>query len=276
RLAQRAESSHAQNAIDVLPFREEKTVLRENLKVQNSTDKKETYSVRTERLTSIEAALYLKIGRRTLLHYARQGKVRAYILSGTQRHIWRFKTSDLDAMLSVSAAFSSDGKERDYILSAPLPHLSSFKSSEFNPLLSIAAVGSNDARTKMMRVRHSTGSVLFDKGRGTWRYLQWINGKRRSRTIGTRQEFPTKTSAWRQVRRLEILPRETSSTDGGTMKALVTRYEAERFPIRHDTARAYRSWLKNNILPKWGDQPLSAIQPQPVELWLRGLALAPK
>jgi len=244
--------------------------------VQNSTDKKETYSVRTEWLTSIEAALYLKIDRRTLLHYARQGKVRAYILSGTQRHIWRFKTSDLDAMLSVSAAFSSDGKERDYILSAPLPHLSSFKSSEFNPLLSIAAVGSNDARTKMMRVRHSTGSVLFDKGRGTWRYLQWINGKRRSRTIGTRQEFPTKTSAWRQVRRLEILPRETSSTDGGTMKALVTRYEAERFPIRHDTARAYRSWLKNHILPKWGDQPLSAIQPQPVELWLRGLALAPK
>jgi len=38
----------------------------------------------------------------------------------------------------------------------------------------------------------------------------------------------------------------------------------------------YRLWLKNHILPKWGEQPVSAIQPQPVELWLRGLARAPK
>lgn len=244
--------------------------------MQNSTEKRDCYGVTTEWLTSAEAALYLKIDRRTLLQYARQGKVRAYILSGTQRHVWRFKTSDLDAMLSVPAAFSSDGRERDYVLSAPHSHVSSFKRSEVYPVLSIAAVPSNDARTKMMRVRHSTGSVLFDKGRGTWRFLQWTNGKRRSRTIGTRQEFPTKTSAWRQVRRLEILPRKTSSPDGCTIKALVARYEAERFPVRHDTARAYRSWLKNHILPKWGDQPLSAVQPQPVELWLRGLALAPK
>jgi hypothetical protein len=124
--------------------------------------------------------------------------------------------------------------------------------------------------------RHSTGSVLFDKGRGTWRFLQWINGKRRSQTIGTKQEFPTKASAWREVERLELPPLEASSTRGYTMKALVARYEAERFPVRHDTAQMYRSWLKNHILPKWGDQPLSAIQPQPVELWLRGLALAPK
>lgn len=38
----------------------------------------------------------------------------------------------------------------------------------------------------------------------------------------------------------------------------------------------YRSWLKNHILPAWGDEPISAIQPQPVELWLRKLALSPK
>ena len=134
----------------------------------------------------------------------------------------------------------------------------------------------------MRRVRHSKGSVLFDKGRGTWRFLQWVKGKRRSQTIGTKQEFPTKATAWREVERLELLPRNVSKTDantkpdGNTMKALVARYEAERFPVRHDTAQMYRSWLKNHILPKWGDQPLSAIQPSPVELWLRGLDLAPK
>jgi len=69
----------------------------------------------------------------------------------------------------------------------------------------------------MKRVRHSTGSVLFDKGRGTLRFLQWTNGKRRSQTIGTKQEFPTKASAWRDVERLELLPRKTSSPDGYAM-----------------------------------------------------------
>jgi hypothetical protein len=47
----------------------------------------------------------------------------------------------------------------------------------------------------MKRVRHSTGSVLFEKGRGTWRFLQWIDGKRRSQTLGTKQELRTKAAA---------------------------------------------------------------------------------
>ena len=31
-----------------------------------------------------------------------------------------------------------------------------------------------------------------------------------------------------------------------------------------------------HLLPYWGDQPISALQPRPVEFWLRGLALSPK
>ena len=85
-----------------------KLLWKENLNVQNSTEKRDDYGVTTEWLTSAEAALYLKVERRTLLQWVRQGKVRAYILSGTQRHVWRFKTSDLDAMLSVPAVLSSD------------------------------------------------------------------------------------------------------------------------------------------------------------------------
>lgn len=60
------------------------------------------------------------------------------------------------------------------------------------------------------------------------------------------------------------------------MRELAKRYEAERFPTRSDTARVYRSWLNARILPTWGEYPLSAIQPQTVELWLRNLALSPK
>jgi excisionase family DNA binding protein len=74
--------------------------------MQYTTGRMDTYGSATEWLTSDEAALYLKVERRTLLQWVRQGKVRAYILSGTQRHVWRFKTSDLDAMLSVPAVLS--------------------------------------------------------------------------------------------------------------------------------------------------------------------------
>src|SRR5271169_4349394 len=50
-------------------------------------------------LTAGEAARHLKIEPRTLLLWARQGKVKGYILSGTDRVTWRFLRSDLDAKL---------------------------------------------------------------------------------------------------------------------------------------------------------------------------------
>jgi excisionase family DNA binding protein len=78
--------------------------------MQNTTEKRDGHSMASVWLTIAEAAIYLKIERRTLLQWVRQGKVRAYILSGTQRHVWRFKTSDLDAMPSVPAVLSSDGR----------------------------------------------------------------------------------------------------------------------------------------------------------------------
>jgi hypothetical protein len=40
--------------------------------------------------------------------------------------------------------------------------------------------------------RFQTGSVVFDKRRKTWNYLWCEGGKRRSKLIGTLQEFPTK------------------------------------------------------------------------------------
>jgi excisionase family DNA binding protein len=92
--------------------RRKKLVLKGKWKMQNRTEKRDGYGVANEWLTSAEAALYPRIERRTLLLWVRQGKVRAYILSGTRRHVWRFKTSDLDAMLSVPAVLSSDGRTK--------------------------------------------------------------------------------------------------------------------------------------------------------------------
>lgn len=53
----------------------------------------------SEWMTTQEAAAYLKVKPRTLLLWARQGKVRGYALSGTKRRVWRFLMADLDSSL---------------------------------------------------------------------------------------------------------------------------------------------------------------------------------
>jgi len=65
-----------------------------------------------EWMTAEEAAEYLRIERRTLLEWARQGKVRGFRLSGTERYVWRFRQADLDAMLVPSSAGSADRRQQ--------------------------------------------------------------------------------------------------------------------------------------------------------------------
>lgn len=126
-----------------------------------------------------------------------------------------------------------------------------------------------------MRVqRHASGSVRYDKRRKTWNYL-WCEGPiRRSRRIGTKQEFPTKAAVWKEVERLAILP--TKPQIGVTVRSLIDKFEAERMPSRYTTARVYRCFMRNHIVPRWGNESIHALQPRPVELWLRDLPLSPK
>jgi integrase len=114
--------------------------------------------------------------------------------------------------------------------------------------------------------------VRYDKRRKTWNYLWYEDGKRRSRLIGNKQQYPTKAAAWKVVEHIKPQPVPT----GETVQEVIARYEAERMPSRHSTARVYRSFLTNHILPKWGDTPIRDVQPRPVELWLRQLPLSPK
>ena len=127
----------------------------------------------------------------------------------------------------------------------------------------------------MKRVqRHTTGSVRYDKRRGTWNYLWYDGPTRRSRRRGTKQELPTKAAAWKEVGRLDVGQRKTPN--GDKMRSVIARYEAERMPSRHSTARVYRSFINNHIMPTWGDTLIQDVQPRPVELWLRELRLSPK
>jgi integrase len=129
-----------------------------------------------------------------------------------------------------------------------------------------------------MRERHKTGRVVFQKDRGIWRFLQWANGKRKSKTIGTKREFPTKASAWRAMKSLrdEAEAPTQVSTGAPTVYTLVEQYRIEKMPTRYSTRRTYDAWLRNHIVPKFGQCALSDVQARPAELWLESLALTPR
>ena len=66
-----------------------------------------TITTHSEWLTANEAARYLKVKPRTLLLWVRQGKVKAFALSGTKRRVWRFRREDLDTTLLESSVLVS-------------------------------------------------------------------------------------------------------------------------------------------------------------------------
>jgi len=126
--------------------------------------------------------------------------------------------------------------------------------------------------------RHKTGSVRFDKRRGTWNYLWYEKGGgRRSKLIGTKRDFPTKAAAWEAAAPLR--PQPTTIKNDQTVPRVndvIERYRQEQMPIRFSTRISYECWLKNHIIPRWGESPLTDVQPRVVELWLTSLKLSPK
>lgn len=117
---------------------------------------------------------------------------------------------------------------------------------------------------------------MFDKRRRTWNYLWWEAGKRRSRVLGTLQQYRTKGAAWEAAQSLQPVASNPIVQTGTTVRAITARYESERLPARFSTARMYRSWLHKHILPQWGETQITDLQPREIELWLRNLALSPK
>jgi excisionase family DNA binding protein len=51
-----------------------------------------------------EAALYLRVAHRTVLEWAKTGRIPAHRLSGTLRVTYRFRAAELDAMLCPPSA----------------------------------------------------------------------------------------------------------------------------------------------------------------------------
>jgi integrase len=128
----------------------------------------------------------------------------------------------------------------------------------------------------MKRARHQRGSVVFDKRRKTWNLLTGENGKRRSKLIGTKQQYPTKSAAWEAAEKSRATPAPARNNTVPTVSALVEQYRIEKMPTRYSTRRSYEVWLKNYVLPRWGEQPITALQPRPAEMWLSSLNLSSK
>jgi len=101
---------------------------------------------------------------------------------------------------------------------------------------------------------------------------------RRSTSVGTVAQYPTKTDALRVIEplrlRLNLHHRFGRPVSVG---ALVDRYIEHELPERrHSTQQSHSSTLNRWIRPRWGDHLLEQVKPVAVEEWLRSLALAPK
>jgi integrase len=130
-----------------------------------------------------------------------------------------------------------------------------------------------------MMQRNRSGSISLDKRIKTWHFVYWENGKRRSKRIGTLSQFPTKASAWRAAKPLRDAVETQTLVNPSTspsVNTLVEQYRAEKMPKRYSTRRSYDAWLRNHIVPKFGQCAISDVQARPAELWLESLELTPR
>jgi integrase len=139
------------------------------------------------------------------------------------------------------------------------------------------------------RTRYQYGSLETKerkKGKEVWKFRYYETdgqGERQRRAImvGTLQEYPTESAARKSPAVQAILLRlnaeqPAAAAGAAAFGAVIARYEKEEMPERYSTKAAYKSYIKNQIRPRWADTPMSAVRPMAVEDWLKGLDLAPK
>ena len=125
-------------------------------------------------------------------------------------------------------------------------------------------------------MRATQTCIIYSRKRGTW-HLKWLDeeGQSRRRQLGTIFELPTRADAEKAAEPFRRMLRKSTQVVP-TVSALAEQWIIEKMSTRASTSRSLRAWLKNHILPAWGDQPITNLQARPVDLWLRGLSLSPK
>jgi excisionase family DNA binding protein len=69
-----------------------------------------TIAQASEWLTAREAAAYLKVAHRTVLEWAKEGRIPAHRLSGTARVTWRFRADELDSAMMAAPSAAKNGE----------------------------------------------------------------------------------------------------------------------------------------------------------------------
>ena len=128
----------------------------------------------------------------------------------------------------------------------------------------------------MKSARQNRGSVVWNNRFGTWNFLWVEDGRRHSRVIGTLAQYKTKAAASAAAEALRQKVVGVPSDSLPTVRTLVQGYRKEQMSERFSTRYSYNQWLDNHVLPTWGDCRITALQPRPVELWLKSLPIAPK
>ncbi|HXY07216.1 MAG TPA: site-specific integrase [Terriglobales bacterium] len=134
------------------------------------------------------------------------------------------------------------------------------------------------------RARHQFGWLERKKRkRGpeiwVWRYHESAPGRQGSKRavfVGDVKQYPTKADAWKAAEGIRLAVANPPNADVVTFGALINRFLREALPERKGTADRYQSWIVNHINPHWEQVPLSKVKPLAVEIWLKGLNLAPK
>jgi integrase len=121
---------------------------------------------------------------------------------------------------------------------------------------------------KLRRKRFKRGSMQLDPRSQIWslRYYD-ADGQRRAERIGTKKEYPTKTSAQEAAVAIRDRIFGVEKAAPVMLDRVADRYELERMPARHTTSRGYKGKLKI-IRAKWGKRTLP-LNPAEVEPWLK-------
>ena len=103
-----------------------------------------------------------------------------------------------------------------------------------------------------------------------------IDGKRTTRKLGNLNELNQQGADARALEMLRSLKLQVER-NVPTVSWVVEQYRTEKMSkLRQSTQRVTGLWIKKHVLPRWGAQPITELQPRPVELWLESLPLAPK
>jgi integrase len=141
------------------------------------------------------------------------------------------------------------------------------------------------------RTRYQQGSVQREKRRSgpdVWVFRWWETGtdgaeKRRKAILGTVATLPTETLALQAAKALRIdANQQTPQPEGrpSTMADLIGHYRLKELTgeVRNrkafSTRSGYECYLKNWILPRWGNVRLDQVKPVAVEEWLDSIKRA--